>query len=275
MVPGVDALAQSVNSQGAYGRVIRIDRSGFKPNAGLIRFSEFAVNTKNPVYQPANYGGDSKGVTVMFGGWFVGQRRGDRESCQGGGAITGCVVGAPTAPLQIDNSSPPTFIAEDTSSKESPVLSGTPQFNGPISMLFDQNVAGVGLVGGYFDAAKGTSILAFDRNGRQIGGVVNLALGMEYMALVTEDGSESIAGLQFSLVGPEPAGFAIDNLSFARRSELQGAARPSGGAGPTLGDFFKGRPGGGGDTVPRATPTPASPAPAPAAPGKSLQDLFR
>jgi hypothetical protein len=261
-------LAQVWNDQGAYGRVIRIDRSGFKPNAGRITFSELPLGSKNPVYVPSAYGGDASGVTVRFGGFFMGQRRGKRSECQGGGAITGCVMGQPSSPLTLDPHSPATQIAADTATADSPVLSGSPKFNGPVSMQFEPNIAGVGLLGGFFNAVKGTSILAFDRQGRQIGGVVNLATGMEYMALVTEDGSEAIAGLQFSLVGPEPFGFAIDNLSFARRSELQTSARPAGVGERSLGDIFKEKPGA----------TPKSPVPSPpaaAAPTGSLKDLFR
>jgi hypothetical protein len=268
------AFAQ-YNSQGAYGKVIRIDRSGFKPNAGRITFSEKPIGTSNPVYRPSDYGGDSKGITVTFGGFFAGQRMGTAATCQGGGALTGCVVGKPSDPLTIDSSAPATQIATDSASPDAPVLSGTPRHNGPVSMLFEPNVAGVGLQGGFFDALKTTSITAFDRFGRQIGGVVNLAKGIEYMALVTEDGSETIAGLQFSLVGPELNGFAIDNLSFARRGDLQDSVAPArpevsknnGGGGGSLADVFGAKPGAPADT-------PAAPA-APAAPAKSLKDMFK
>lgn len=37
---------------------------------------------------------------------------------------------------------------------------------------------------------------------------------------MTQDGSERIAGLLFSLVGNEPAGFAIDNLRFGRTGQV-------------------------------------------------------
>lgn len=254
--------AQVVNEQGAFGKVIRIDRNGFKPNAGRITFSEFPVGSKNPTYSPSNYGGDATGITVTFGGLFTGQRMGDANVCPGGGALSGCVAGVPGSPLTLDPSSPVTQIATDRSAPDSPVLSGLPLFNGPVSILFDRDLAGVGLQGGYFNALKSTAIRAFDRSGRQIGGVVNLALGIEYMALVTEDGSESIAGLQFSLVGPEPAGFAIDNLSFARRSELQRpVTKPDNGGGAgALGGLFKDK---------QQSDRPVTPAP------RSLKDIFK
>ena len=37
---------------------------------------------------------------------------------------------------------------------------------------------------------------------------------------MTIDGLAVIAGLQFFLVGPEPAGFAVDNLVFAKAGEV-------------------------------------------------------
>jgi hypothetical protein len=83
-----------------------------------------------------------------------------------------------------------------------------------VSVLFDKDVAGVGLEGGFFNAIGGTAIKAFDRNGQFLGQVANAALGIEFLGLATDDGADKIAGLQFSLIGPEPAGFAIDNLRF-------------------------------------------------------------
>jgi hypothetical protein len=81
-------------------------------------------------------------------------------------------------------------------------------------------VAGVGLSGGFFNAIGGTAITAFSRTGAVLGSVTNTGLGIEFLGLVTDDGTESIAGLLFSLVGPEPAGFAIDNLRFGARGQI-------------------------------------------------------
>ncbi len=94
------------------------------------------------------------------------------------------------------------------------MLSGSPRFNGPISIFFSNDVAGVGLDGGSFEAIGSTAITAFARNGANLGSVKNSVLGFEFLGLVTSDGTNQIAGLQFSLVGAEPAGFAIDNLRF-------------------------------------------------------------
>jgi hypothetical protein len=211
---------------GQFGRVERIAQEAFLPEAGLIQFDEFTLASENPVYTPAEYGAPDTAVSVQFGGYFVGQRIGPTSQCPAGAKDTGCVTGDPARPLRIDPSSPTTLTAIDTSNPRSPSLSGSPRFNGPVSMLFDQDVAGVGLYGGYFNTERSTAIRVYDRQGNLIGGVANLGLGMEYLALVTQDGSERIAGLQFSLVGPEPAGFAIDHLSFAKRNQLDDRQLP-------------------------------------------------
>lgn len=214
-----------LTSQGAYATttgILRIEESAFKAGAGQITFSEFPLKTKNPVYAPSKYGGKAgSSPTVRFSGFYVGQSLSSNPGvdCQGG-AASGCVTGQPSSPLTLNSGSPETFIASDSSAPNSPVLSGSPRFNGPITILFDKNVAGVGLAGGYFNGIEGTAITAFARDGSKLGQVKNQQLGHEFLGLVTNDGSEKIAGLQFSLVGNEPSGFAIDNLRFAKASEL-------------------------------------------------------
>jgi hypothetical protein len=87
-------------------------------------------------------------------------------------------------------------------------------------MIFSTPVAGVGLDGGYFDAIASTGITAFDSNGNVLGQVVNSQLGYQFLGLVTSNGAAQIAGLQFSLVGDEPAGFDIDNLEFGLAGQV-------------------------------------------------------
>ena len=269
LVTGQGALAQD---QGQFGKVIRIERNAFAPDAGQITFSEFGLDVRNPAYEPGRYGAKSDGVRVTFGGYFAGQRLGTRGQCPRGASLTGCVVGTPISPLRLDPRAPATFIADDGANPRSPSLSGSPRFNGPVTILFDRDIAGIGLAGGFFDTERSTAIQAFDRRGNLIGGVKNISTGMEYMALVTEDGSDRIAGLQFSLVGAEPEGYAIDDLSFAlagqiRRDQVPGLADvlgipaepgPGENAEPTgsLSDLFDGgdegaaTPDGGGDDAP-------------------------
>lgn len=170
---------------------------------------------------PVNYGGSAGAPTVSFGGYFSGQGLSVNPGADcPGGAATGCVTSTPTGPLSLDLNAPFTRIVADGANPTSPVLSGSPTFNGPIAILFDIDIAGVGLDGGYFNDIGGTAITAFDRDGNIIGSVLNETLGIEFLGLVTDDGSESIAGLLFSLVGNEPAGFAIDNVYFGRAGEV-------------------------------------------------------
>lgn len=199
---------------GAGSGIIRVEPSAFVAGSGLITFSEFANGTANPVYPPAAYGGDPGDPVVTFRGFFAGQALGTPATCPPGAALTGCVVGAATAPLALDPASPGTAIVSDSANPSSPVLSGTPTFNGPIAIVFDTDLAGVGLDGGFFDDVGSTAITAFRRDGTVIGSVLNDGTGIEFLGLVTADGSDAIAGLLFSLVGAEAAGFAIDNLRF-------------------------------------------------------------
>src|SRR5262249_38299166 len=132
--------------------IIQIPEASFTPAAGLITFSEFPVATVNPSYTPADYGGGAGAPNVNFGGVFDGRHLGpSRPPCPGGAALSGCVLSGldsftlPTAnsPLALDPASPNTFIANDFSNPTSPVLSGSPLFNGPVAILFSSDQVGV------------------------------------------------------------------------------------------------------------------------------------
>lgn len=130
-------------------------------------------------------------------------------------------IGSATGPLTLNTSnSYPTYTEMDGSNPSSPVLSGSPTFNGPISVLFSTPVAAVGLDGGYFNAIGGTSIAAFDASGGLLGSVTNAALGIEFFGLSTVSGASVISGISFYITGEEPAGFAIDNLTFGSAAEV-------------------------------------------------------
>ncbi|MGZ6015997.1 MAG: hypothetical protein ACXWKM_09660, partial [Phenylobacterium sp.] len=194
----------------SHAGIIDIPEASFQAGAGLITFSEKPYGSVNPTYAPADYGGGAGSPTVTFGGYFTGQSLGDAGSCPAGAALTGCVIGSPTGTLSLDPNSPHTFIQSDGANPTSPVLSGSPIFNGPVSILFSTPQAGVGLDGGYFNNPHSTGITAFDINGNVIGTVSNQNYGIEFLGLVTSDHSATIAGLQFHLVGNEPAGFAVE-----------------------------------------------------------------
>lgn len=204
----------------AGGGIVRVDSSAFIAGSGLIEFDEMPVGTTNPPYAPGAYGGGAGSPNVSFGGFFQGQRLGVGAECPTGAAVTGCVAGIATNPLTLDPVSPATAIVNDGANPTSPVLSGTPTFNGPVAVLFDTDQAGVGLDGGYFDNPNSTAITAFARDGTVLGSVTNTGTGIEFLGLVTSDGSNRIAGLLFSLVGEESSGFAIDNLRFGIRGQV-------------------------------------------------------
>lgn len=218
---GVVATALAAASM-AEAAVIRVTEGAFVAGSGLVTFSEFATGTVNPTYAPATYGGGADSPTVTFGGFFTGQGPGtvDPAACPVGAAVTGCVLGSPTGPLTLAVASPNTFITDDGANPTSPVLSGTPTFNGSIAVLFSTPQVGVGLDGGFFNAVGGTAITAFDSIGNVIGSVSNVGLGIEFLGLVESGGTATIAGLLFSLVGSEPAGFAIDNLRFGAGGQV-------------------------------------------------------
>lgn len=215
------------------GGIVRVDESSFQAGSGNITFSELPVGSTNPVYTPGDYGGNAANPTVSFAGFFQGQRLGGAAECPPGAALTGCVVDAASAPLTLDAASPSTRIVTDSANPTSPVLSGSPQFNGPIAILFDSDQAAVGLDGGFFDNPNSTAITAFARDGTILGSVQNVGTGIEFLGLITADGSDRIAGLLFSLVGEESAGFAIDNVRFGTAGQV-GPPGGGQGVGPVL-----------------------------------------
>jgi len=205
----------------AKASIVQVSEGNFVAGAGLITFSEFAVNTVNPTYAPATYGGGAGSPTVTFDGFFNGQSLSATPAVDcPGAAASACVVGTPLAGLSLDPASPDTFITTDGSNPTSPVLSGSPTFNGPIAVLFDVDIAGVGFDGGFFNAVGSTGITAFARDGSLLGTIINSVTGIEFLGLVTDDGAEAIAGVFLDLVGAEPAGFAIDNLRFGRAGQV-------------------------------------------------------
>jgi PEP-CTERM motif len=202
--------------------VIRVQAANFTAQAGLITFSEKPVNTQDPTYNPADYGGNPLTAPVVrFGGWYLGQSLSVNPGVDcPGAAATACLVGTPTGPLTLDPNAVKTFITTDGAFPTSPTLTGGPRFNGPIAILFNIDVSGVGFDGGFFDAIGSTGIRAFDRAGNTLGTFSNVKTGIDFLGLVTDDDSELIAGVELTLTGAEPAGFNIDNLRFGRAGQI-------------------------------------------------------
>ena len=196
---------------GAQAALINLGPGSFTPAASVITFSEVALGTQNPVY---NLGGN----TISFGPRFQGQ------SLSGAFPVT--LSGSPTGPLTLVlDPAAPTFTVNDGSNPDSPVLSGTPTFNGPISIKFATPVAAVGMQGGFFNNPNSTSIEAFDANGVSLGIISNSIIGLEFYGLFDSTGS-NIAGISFYVTGNEPAGFAIDSVTFGDASVIRGVPEP-------------------------------------------------
>jgi hypothetical protein len=215
----------------ASAQITRVAAGDFNAAAGVITFSEYALGTVNPTYSPLQYGGNpGTAPTVTFGGFFLGQSLSATpgSDCPGA-AASACVVGNPTGPLSLDALAPATLIANDGANPTSPVLSGSPTFNGPISVLFSVDQLAVGFDGGFFNAIGSTGITAFDRAGNILGTIANTANGIEFLGIATTDGIARIAGVSLDLVGAEPAGFAIDNLRFGTPGQvtLPGVPEPA------------------------------------------------
>jgi hypothetical protein len=235
------ALAGGARAQ----EVVRIDERQFKAGAGRITFSEVPLGTPNPVYPPSRYRGGPDSPTVRFGGHFRGRRLGTPGECPPGAPVTGCLAGAPSAPLTLDANAPRVETMDNTGVRgsQSPELGGTPRWNGPIAIWFDRDLAAVGLQGGWFDGTGGVAITVYDRQGKVLGRTANRGTGFEFLGLATRDLSARIAGLEFHLVGDEPQGFGVDNIRFGAPQEVD-------------------LPG----VTPPAPPPPAPPAPPPAPP---------
>lgn len=211
------ACAMLLSATSATASITKVTAGNFNAGSGLITFSEFSVGSQNPFYTAADYGGQA-GVSpdVSFGGWFTGQMLSTSPGTDcPGAAASACIIGSPSTPLSLDPDSPKTVIVGDNANPTSPVLSGTPRFNGGIAVLFSTDQYGVGFDGGFFDNVGSTAITAFDRNGNLLGSVVNTTTGIEFLGLVTNGNTANIAGVFLDLVGTERAGFAIDNLRFA------------------------------------------------------------
>lgn len=210
------ACASVVQAGAADAVLVRLGAGAFNPQAAIITFSEQSLGTEDPMIALPTV--DLGEVTVSFGGHFVGQTAAEVSSPP---PVVSLVDSTPTGPLALDPDAPATFITTDASNPTSPVLSGTPTFNGPISMQFSTPVAAVGLDGGFFNAIGGTSIEAYDAGGNVLGSVQNAELGIEFFGLADSTGNSVISGVSFFITGEEGGGFGIDNVTFGSADVLE------------------------------------------------------
>lgn len=212
---GLAVAALALSAQDASAQLVNLGPGSFTPAASVITFSEpgYGLGTTDPVYT-------FLGQTVSFGEFFTGQ-------VVSGGSVRTLSDHTPTVGAALTlNQNGNTVIAQDGANPTSPILSGTPLYNGPISMLFSAPVAAVGLSGGFFDAVGATTIEAYDSMGNVLGSITNSQTGVEFYGLFDAGGS-NIAGISFFITGNEPAGFAIDNVTFGDASVVVGTPEPA------------------------------------------------
>lgn len=109
------------------------------------------------------------------------------------------------------------FITTDGANPTSPVLSGTPRFEGAIEGTFvDPSdgktpivVAGFSLDAGYFDDLGTVRLTWYSREGTLIGQKITTTIGIESFSV--EGGA--IARWRIEAIKDEPSGFAVDNVS--------------------------------------------------------------
>src|SRR4051812_16001945 len=106
---GVPALAAA--QPAAQGG--RLNERQFPAGAGRITFSEVPERTRNPVYTPAMFGGRPNDPTVRFAGHLLGRQLGRPDQCPPGAILSGCLAGAPRAPVTLDLQGPPTLTVFD------------------------------------------------------------------------------------------------------------------------------------------------------------------
>lgn len=209
------------SATGSQATLIDLGPGSFTALAPVITFDEVTLGTTNPTYNfPALTGLGN--VSVSFGGFFKGQAAtgGSVVTLSDNTPLTGVYpVLDPNAPLT-------TTVNDSAPGATSPVLSGTPTFNGPISVLFSVPVAGVGLKGGFFDAEHATAIEAYDSLGGVLGRITNSVKGFEFYGLGDSTGLNVIAGISFFITGSEPYGFQIDNLTFGAKNVINAPIDP-------------------------------------------------
>lgn len=110
---------------------------------------------------------------------------------------------------------PPPFTATDNSNPTSPVLSGTPLFDGDITGSFVSPGTTIPMVArsfsfdaGFFNAVGSTRLVAFDPNDQIVQQITNMQTGIERFEIT----SGNIASFRIEIFGNEAGGYAIDNF---------------------------------------------------------------
>ena len=190
----------------------------FSRSTGKITFKEVPADTFNPVITPNLYGANDSAPTLSFNSMFEGQSYSldENRDCQGATPL-GCIIGNPSNPLSLskDRYTRDIRVVSDSNLSESRGL-GT-QDNAAYSILFDKDVASVGLTIAQFDAVGKSEIKVFDRSGTLLGKVTNTKTGTEFFGFATDDKTDKIAGIQVSLLAPDD-GYHIGDIAFVQKA---------------------------------------------------------
>ena len=190
-------------------QVVDLSPAGFMP-AATIDLSTVPLGTNDPVFDLSAGGYGT--VAISFGSYFTGQ---SLTNISAGLPIT-LATSTPSAPLTV--ASDPTNVAFTTTDDALPdpttlVISGTPDFNGPIAIELSTPVQDFGLTAGYLNVPDAVAITAYNSAGASLGTVQSSAIGFQTFALSDPLGAQ-IAGLSIYPVSAVPGGFEIHDLSF-------------------------------------------------------------
>ena len=210
-----------------------VEASDFEQPTGYITFDEISYATFHPLYTPDVYDANDTAPTLTFKAMFEGQSysRDAAQNCQGASPL-GCIIGNPSNPLSLSNDRYTRGSYINTNSDLSDGRSlGTQQY-AAYSILFDKDVARVGLTIGGFDTKDSTVVRVFDRTGNLLGRSTNQQIGNEFFGFATEDGEDKIAGVQVSMVAPENHGYQIGDIRFIQKAYTPSNQKPVAGSIP-------------------------------------------
>jgi len=158
-------------------------------------------------------------VDVSFGGSFLGQVASDQNSPP----VT-LNPSTPSNPLTLDPNDIPVFTTDDPSSSTTPVLSGTPLFQGSISIFFDSPVAGFGFTAGSFSIPGSTTIQAYGADGTILGSTTNATTGFQFLGMADSNLDDLISGVS---IFTSTDSFDIDNVTIGGQGALIAIPLPS------------------------------------------------
>lgn len=178
-----------------------VDPGAFAAAGPAITFGTDAdIGATNPVVTVA-------GVSVAFGGSFAGQ------TLTGGFPDT-LATRAPSAPLALAGTS---TILGDLAFPDGPVLTGTPDFNGPVAVLFGQGVRAVAFTLGELGElgdASGVAVEAYAADGTSLGTLISSEFGLQQVRIADSLG-RLIRGISVFNNGDIELSWAIDTLTFS------------------------------------------------------------